>query len=222
MSVQKDIVEKCTQTIEARVHGTVTAARNTLRRHSLKPVVNALWNLPCGGTRANGIYLSCFPELLHQMEGGLMEIFMTAFVKYFKSLNETCVERMVTRLNRRARRLSRLLSRQSDRSVPMKYFPKGVTDFTGLNSQEFPDLILLLICTIGCGQTVITSVAAEIKWKCAAWKLLVVWSCLRKLLGLTFHLVVNFQSSICPYTTFSLSNFLVHLSIRTGGSGRGV
>ena len=109
-----------------------------------------------------------------------MEIFMTAFVKYFTSLNETCVERMVTRLNRRARRLSRLLSRQSDRSVPMKYFPKGVTDFTGLNSQEFPDLILLLICTIGCGQTVITSVAAEKKWKCAAWQLLVVWSWLKK------------------------------------------
>lgn len=180
MSVQKDVVESCTQIIEARVRGTITPARNRLRRNSLKPVVNAFWKIPCGGTREHGIYLSCFPELLHQMEGGMMEIFLTAFVKYFKSLNETRVVQMVTKLNRRAKRLSRLLSRQSDRSVPMKYFPKGVTDFTGLSSQEFPDLILLLICTIGCDQTVITDIAAEKKWKRAAWQLLLVWTWLKK------------------------------------------
>ena len=178
---QREIVERNIQILKDRVFGTVTAARSELKAHSLKPVLNAFWNIPVG-TAEGGIMTAVWPELLHQFEGGLIAIFFLAFLLFFKAQHaeEKGVAQAVAKLDQRARLLSRMLSRQSDRSVPAKYFKKGISDVSFLNSQEFPDLLVLFMCLIGNQQNVIYNRSQERKWLQLSWKLLAVWSWLKK------------------------------------------
>lgn len=200
-SEQRELIETCTKIIGERAYGTVTGAREKLKKKSLKPVLNAFWDLPCGGTEENGIYLACFPEKLHQLEGGLMKIFMQAFREFFKSQYpaRNGVTAALQKLDRRARNLARFLSRQSDRSVPAKRFSKGVTDITGLRSQEFPPLVLLLVCTIGNDETIILNRSARKRWVSAGWQLLVVWSWLKQ---------EKYEKSELPYLQLAVVKML--------------
>ena len=180
-SEQRELVESCSTILQEKAYGTVTAARDKLKQESLKPIRNAFWDLPCGGTEENGIYLACFPEKLHHFEGGLMKIYPTAFKEFYRSqFQDGGVTAALQKLDRKARKLSRILSRQSDRTLPSKYFPKGLTDVTGLTSQEFPPLVLLLVCTIGNDDTVIHNRNDRKKWTTAGWQLLIVWSWLKQ------------------------------------------
>ena len=152
-----------------------------LMKISMNNVVPALKDMPCGNWKNLGFNAAVFPEILHQLDKGLLE----KFVKFTMHLVEMKCKRegventrLFTELDRRIQHFNLC---QSDKSVPRSRFKKGVSNLTKIGSQEYPSLVFQLCIAIGDKYVFLPRIPTlTSRYQKCGTLLLTLWSAVRK------------------------------------------
>jgi hypothetical protein len=148
-----------------------SAAREELKKISIHPLVNAFWGVDFGVTR-RGIYGALPPEVLHQLEKGLM---MYYHIQLVEEIRNQGGDALVSELDRKARLLAPFLQHQSERSIKTKSFHRGISDIPKLSAQEMPAVLLMIIACVGDDDAFLPRAKAR-QWTSLAWSLLILRS----------------------------------------------
>jgi hypothetical protein len=142
--------------------------KRVLQSLSIQGLENGFWDADFGAN-PGGIYSALSPDPMHQLETGLMPYWHTAVMA---KIREFGGDDAVALLDERAREIGAATLHQSERAVPRKSFPHGISDLPKLNAQEMPAVLVVAIFAIGDNGAILPKKIAQ-PWQSVAWELLV-------------------------------------------------